>query len=73
MAVQSKNYIMLMIGKVLYITFPNFEALNTKNLILSHTVVSNSFFLFNTLYAFLYLAIILGLTIIIFNFKTFES
>jgi len=73
MAVRSKNYIMLIFWKVLYVLFPNFEALNIKNVILSPVKVENSFLLFNSLYWLAYLAIILWLTIIIFNRKTFEN
>ncbi|MDD2565987.1 MAG: ABC transporter permease [Candidatus Gracilibacteria bacterium] len=73
MAARSNNYLMLQLGKILYVTFPNFEALNIKNLILSPVKIEPTYLIFNSAYGLVYLAIILGLTIVIFNRKTFEN
>jgi hypothetical protein len=73
MAVSSKSMVLLNIWKVFYLLFPNFEALNIKWIIMSPVAITWSYVAFNTLYAFVYLVLILGLTIIIFNRKTFEN
>lgn len=59
--------------QLLQLLFPPFEALNTKDFIGSFDGFSLSFFIENTLYAFLYLGIILLLSILIFNRKKFEG
>ena len=73
MAVHAKSAVMLNIGKVCYLVFPNFEALNIKSAIMSWVKISYQFIAFNMLYALIYLILILGFTIIIFNRKTFEN
>ncbi len=73
MAVRSNNEIMLIFWKILYITFPNFEWLNIKNLILSPVKLGFSDLFFNSIYWVMYLIIILWLTVIIFWKKNFEN
>lgn len=72
-ATHSKNSVMLIIWKILYVVFPNFEALNIKTIILNPVKLDLSFIIYNWAYSIVYLFIILGLTIIIFNKKTFEN
>lgn len=72
MAKRSQNALMEYTGNTLYVIFPNFEALNLKHFIMSSFENLGSYVAYNTLYAVLYAYIILGLTIIIFNRKTFE-
>ncbi len=72
-ALRSKNVILTYLGKSLYVIFPNFEALNIKEVILSPDKISNIFIIWNMLYSILYLFIILFFTILIFNKKTFEN
>lgn len=73
MANHGNNYAIKTIWKVLYVIFPNFEALNIKETIMSPIVVSSSYIALNLSYAIIYSIIILGFTIIIFNRKTFEN
>ena len=73
MAVHAKSMALLNMGKLCYIIFPNFEALNIKNTIMSTVSIGFEYIALNMLYAVIYLVLILGFTIIIFNRKTFES
>ena len=73
MAAFKKNEILVYIWKFLYIVFPNFEALNIKNLILTPEKIWFNYLVWNTAYALIYLIFILFFTIIIFNKKTFEN
>lgn len=73
MASAKNNEIMAIIWKVLYVVFPNFEALNIKNVVLSTDKIWFEYLVWNTAYALIYLAFILFFTIIIFNKKTFEN
>jgi Cu-processing system permease protein len=72
-AIRNNNQILIYLWNILYVIFPNFEALNIKSNILSYGNISNLYLLGNSLYAILYLCIMLFLTIIIFNKKTFEN
>lgn len=73
MAIWWKNYFMQNFGKILYIIFPNFEALNIKNVIFSPVKINIEYIAINSIYSILYLVIILILTVLIFNKKTFEN
>ncbi len=73
MALRSGNNILYYFSKVLLVIFPNFEALNIKSLIGSPITIAPSFFAINIVHAFLYLAVILTFTVLIFNRKTFEN
>ena len=53
--------------------FPPMEALNIKDVIGSFSQFSLNFFLFNSVYSFLYITIILFFTVQIFSRKTFEN
>lgn len=72
-ALNMKSIIMVNMSRFFYIIFPPFEALNLKSVILSNVKIDPIFLVANTLYAILYIIIILGFTIIIFNRKTFEN
>lgn len=73
MAISWNNYFMKNFGKILYIIFPNFEALNIKNVIFSPVKINIEYIAINSIYSILYLVIILILTVLIFNKKTFEN
>jgi hypothetical protein len=60
-------------SKGLNTLFPPFEALNIKDFIWSFSNFSFSFLITNSVYAILYLVIILFFTVIIFNRKKFEN
>ncbi|MDC0506002.1 ABC transporter permease [Candidatus Gracilibacteria bacterium] len=53
--------------------FPPLGAMNIKDVIGSFTDFNLIYMLSNTLYAFVYLTVILGLTVLIFNKKKFEG
>ncbi len=72
MAERTKNEIILYFTQGLQLLFPPLEAINTKDVIGSFSNYSFNFFLFNTFYSLVYLAIILTLTVIIFDRKKFE-
>lgn len=72
-ALRSGNYILYYFSKTLMVIFPNLEALNIKSLIGSPIVLEPSFFAINIAHVFLYLAVILTFTVLIFNRKTFEN
>jgi len=59
--------------KGLQLLFPPFQALNIKDIIGSFEKLEPSFFIYNSLYAIIYLVLILFFTILIFNKKRFES
>jgi ABC-type transport system involved in multi-copper enzyme maturation permease subunit len=73
MALRSGNHILYYFSKFLMVVFPNLEALNIKSLIGSPMVIAPSFFALNMVHSFLYLAVILTFTVLIFNRKTFEN
>lgn len=72
-AARSGNIAFAYFGKFLMIIFPNFEALNIKSAIGTPVVFSWQYLSLNTAHAFLYLAVILLLSTMIFNRKTFEN
>ncbi|MDQ7009474.1 MAG: ABC transporter permease [Candidatus Gracilibacteria bacterium] len=72
MAERTKNEITVYFTQGLQLLFPPLEALNIKDVIGSFKDFHFNFFLFNTFYSLVYLAIILTLTVIIFNRKKFE-
>jgi len=59
--------------QVFQLFFPPLEAMNVKWLIGSFSNFSFQFFAFNSLYAFMYITILLFLTVQIFARKTFED
>ena len=59
--------------RVFEIVFPPLGALNTKDLIGSFSDFPINFFLFNSVYAFLYITIILFFSVQIFSRRTFED
>jgi hypothetical protein len=73
MANRSKDAILIKLTEGLQLLFPPFQSLNIKDLIWSYSDFSYKFFLFNSFYSIAYLAIILYLTILIFNKKKFEN
>ena len=73
MAMRSQNAITQYFVQTLQLLFPPFEALNIKDVIGSFTNFHPNFFLFNSAYSLVYLALILLWTILIFNKKKFES
>ncbi len=73
MVVKTENIMVINTWKAVQLLFPPFEALNTKDLIWWFTNFSNSYFLLNSLYSFLYFWIIVLLTVTIFSRKKFEN
>lgn len=73
MAISKKNIILAYISRFLYIVFPNFEALNIKNMMWLPEKIWFAYVAGNWAYAILYLCLILFFTIAIFNRKTFEN
>lgn len=69
----SNNFLMARVWKFLYLIFPNFEALNIKNVVLSPVKLNMTFLLWNLAYWSVYLCLILLFTVLIFNKKTFEN
>ena len=73
MANRSKDVFVIKFAEILQLLFPPFEALNIKDIIWSYSEFTYKFFLYNTFYSLVYLAIILYFTILIFNKKKFEN
>lgn len=73
LVIRTKIAFLEVIAKILQLLFPPFEALNTKDYIGSFIQFPTSFFIQNTLYSITYLALILLLTVLIFNRKKFEN
>jgi ABC-type transport system involved in multi-copper enzyme maturation permease subunit len=73
MAEKAKNEAIVYFTQLLQLLFPPLEALNIKDVIWSFKDFDYNFFLFNTFYSIVYLAIILVFTVIIFDRKKFES
>ena len=71
--VRLQDSIMLQAIRVFQIIFPPMQALNVKDVIGSFSEFSLKFFMFNTVYSFLYILIILFFTVQIFSRKTFED
>jgi hypothetical protein len=59
--------------RIFQLIFPPLEALNIKDVIGTFSDFSMRFFLFNSVYSLLYIAIILFFTVQIFSRKTFEN
>ena len=68
-----QDSLILQFIRIVQIAFPPMQALNTKDVIGSFNDFSYSFFLYNWIYAFLYITIILFFTVQIFSRKTFED
>lgn len=67
-----KNTFLFTFVQGIQILFPPFEALNTKDVIGTFEIFTYQYYIFNTIYAFVYLALILFLAVLIFNKKSFE-
>ena len=59
--------------KAIQIFFPPFESLNIKDVIGAFSDFHANFFIFNTYYSLAYLAVVLFLTVAIFERKKFEN
>lgn len=70
---RGESSLLLISTKILQVIFPPLEALNTKDIIGSFSDISAQYMAFNTIYAFLYLTIILFFTVLIFERKKFED
>lgn len=70
---KTKIFILEIFAWFLQLVFPPYEALNTKDFIGGMVTPSVWYFAQNTLYAFLYIALVLFFTILIFNSKKFEE
>lgn len=68
-----ENTLTLKVIKILELVFPPMQALNVKDVIGSFSNFSTQLFLFNTVYSFLYIMIILFFAVHIFSRKTFEN
>jgi len=73
MAERTQNNIVVYFTQGLQLLFPPLESLNIKDVIGSFSQFSINFFVFNTFYSIVYLAIILIFTVLIFNRKKFEA
>lgn len=73
LAIRSKNIILQYLVQVIEIFFPPMQALNIKDVIWSFKDFSNIILLWNTIYAIVYIIVILYFTVLIFNRKKFES
>jgi len=73
MANRSKDAILIYLSQWIELLLPPFEALNIKDIIWSFSSFTYKFFLFNSVYSIVYLAIILYFTVQIFNKKKFEN
>ena len=71
--VRLQDTIFLQIVRIFQIIFPPMQALNVKDVIGTFADFSITFFMFNTIYSFLYILIILFFTVQIFSRKTFED
>jgi ABC-type transport system involved in multi-copper enzyme maturation permease subunit len=63
----------LILARWLQLLFPPFEALNIKDYIWSIIKLDYTYFLFNLFYSIIYIIILLLLSIVIFNRKSFEK
>jgi ABC-type transport system involved in multi-copper enzyme maturation permease subunit len=70
---RGESPVLLVSAKILQIIFPPLEALNTKDIIGSFSDISVQYMAFNTVYAFLYLTLVLFFTVLIFERKKFED
>ena len=68
-----KSTFMAYFTKGLQLLFPPFEALNIKDVIWSFKNFDNFYFLQNTIYSLVYLALILLFSVLIFDRKKFEN
>jgi len=68
-----QDIFILQIIRLIQLLFPPLQALNTKDVIGTFTEFPSTFFLFNSVYAFLYITIILFCATLIFSKKTFED
>lgn len=73
LAVRSKNTVLQYFIQALEVLFPPMQALNIKDVIGSFTNFPPSYLILNTVYAIVYIIVILYLSILIFNRKKFEN
>lgn len=73
LATRSQNEVLINFVKGFNLVFPPFEAMNLKDMIWWIASISNIYLISNIIYWFVYLALILFFTIILFNRKTFEK
>lgn len=73
MAKNTKKEMIIYFTKWVWLLFPPFEAINTKDYIWSFTSFSTKFYIANTGYCLVYIWLILMFCILIFNRKTFEN
>ena len=72
MALRLKSQVLLKTMEFLNLFFPPLEALNIKNYIGSPKYITNIFLAENTLYALIFMTILLYFTVLIFSRKEFE-
>lgn len=68
-----QSWIISLFVQVFQLLFPPLEALNTKDFIGTFEQINPTYFFYNTVYALLYLLVILFLTVCIFERKRFED
>lgn len=73
LAIRSKNTVLQYFIQALEVLFPPMQALNIKDVIGSFTNFPPSYLILNSIYAVVYIAVILYLSILIFNRKKFEN
>lgn len=72
MAYKSENNLIIYFSKFLQILIPQFEALNTKDVIWSFSNFSLNYFYMNSWISIIYIILILIFTVLIFSKKEFE-
>ena len=72
LAYKWENTFIIYLSKWIWILFPQFEALNTKDLIWNFTNLSNTLLFTNLSVSLIYIAVLIILTNLIFSKKTFE-
>jgi hypothetical protein len=68
-----KQEIAFQMIQIFQLLFPPLQAMNIKDVIWDFSDFSFHFFLFNGVYALLYITIMLFFTVLIFSRKTFEN
>lgn len=72
-AINSENTVLLTMGQAIVFVFPNFQALNLKNMVHLTNLPSASHFFWVFAFSFVYLTIILFLSQYIFSKKSFDN
>lgn len=72
-AMRTKSLVLEYVVQFFQLLLPPLEALNIKDVIGSFTQFHPNYFIANTFYSVVYIALLLFFTVLIFNRKTFEN